>query len=233
MTWRGIAPSGHLATIDISGGTASFKYEPPRGDVSGVIDNFIVIGLRGRPISTAVPVFGDVLSWTGSSWEPAASSGVAGSGVGPHNLLSSVHIDTTPASPIAGDLIAGSGGPATWVRFPKGLSNQQLRISDTAELEWAYDPIQIVTSGTAISLDSNTHRVVLNKTVAAPTTFNLPSSTFIGQEILIKDGKGDANANNITVISSGNTIDGFSQIIMRTRYQSVHFMWNGTEWNII
>jgi hypothetical protein len=55
----------------------------------------------------------------------------------------------------------------------------------------------------------------------------------LGQEILIKDGKGDANTNNITVVSSGNTIDGFSAITIAVNYQSIHFMYNGTEWNIV
>ena len=37
-------------------------------------------GLQGRPISSAAPAGNDVLTWTGSQWEPAAPSGGGGGG---------------------------------------------------------------------------------------------------------------------------------------------------------
>ncbi len=233
MTWRGIGPSGQIATLDIGGGQASFKYEFPQGDISGVIDNIIVIGLQGRPISNGVPVFGNVLAWDGINWSPSAVSGVAGTGVVPHNLLSSTHVDTNTSDPFAGDLIVGSGGSASWVKLPVGSLNQSLRVSDIGEAFWSYDPIQIISAGSIVNLTEGSHKLVLNKTVGAPTIVNLPLSPFLGQDIRVKDGKGDSDVNQITVQASGITIDGFSKILLKNKYQSMDFMYNGTEWNIV
>ena len=45
---------------------------------------------------------------------------IAGTGGTPgmHNLLSSTHPDTTPASVVRGDLLTGQGGTPKWTRFP-------------------------------------------------------------------------------------------------------------------
>lgn len=230
MTWGGLAPSGQFATINIGSGVGSVDYEEARGDVSGIIDNLVVVGLQGRPISPLVPSSGDILKFDGSVWQYSTDS----SGVSSHTLLSITHTDTSPASPSVGDIITGSGAPVNWVNFPIGLPHQSLRVSQSGNLIWRYDPIEIITSGTTVSLDQNTHRIVINKTVGSSTVINLPSSPFIGQEILVKDGKGDANMNNIRVFSpSGSTIDGLSEFRLRQKYQSMHFMYNGSDWNII
>lgn len=233
MTFGGLGPSGTFSTVNIGGGIGSIDYEEARGDASGLVDNLIVIALRGRPLSSDVPVSGDVLGWNGQSWTPTDIS-ILITGVAPHKLLSTVHTDTSPSDPIDGSLIAGSGVPASWVQFPIGLPHQHLRVSDSGKLNWAYDPLLIVQSGSIVNVDSNTHRIVINKTTGSQTTVNLPSSTYFGHEILIKDGKGDANQNRIYVIPpSGQTIDSLDTVIIKQRYQSMHFMFNGTEWNII
>ena len=230
MTWGGIPPSGYFATFNIGGGAASFDYEPASGDVSGLIDNLIVVGIQGRAVSPLSPNIGDIYKWDGTQWVPVQDA----SGVSQHNLLSSVHIDTIPANPLEGSIIAGSGSPASWVIFPIGLPHQNLRVNKFNKLEWQYEPIDIVTSGTNIELTQDSHRVVINKSVGSDTQVVLPSGTCLGHEILIKDGKGDANQNKITIIASGGlTIDGQNSIIIRQKYQSMHFMYNGTEWNII
>lgn len=234
MTWGGVPESGYFATFNRGGGTGSADYEPARGDVSGVVDNLEVTGLRGRGLSASSPNIGDAYVWDGVSWvpSPVASGGV--SGVAPHDVLSNIHSDTVPATPSDGSLIAGSGSPASWVKFPIGLPQQSLRVDKNNRLDWRYDPIQIITSGVLVSLTQDNHRLVINKLSGSSTQINLPPTPYLGQEILIKDGKGDANLNNIVVSPpSGLLLDGENSFILKQRYQSMHFLYNGSDWNII
>lgn len=230
MTFGGVGASGEFRTINHDGNIFREDYEEARGDVSGVVDNLLVIRLRGRPLSPLAPISGDVLAWNGTTWIPTDAEILAS---GFHNLLSPTHPDTTPSSPIVGDLITASGVPTTWTRFPVGSPYQKLRVTASSGIIWSHDPLLIVTSGAIVNLATGNHKVVINKTVGSDTDVNLPPSPYLGQEIIIKDGKGDSNTNRIFVQSSGTTIDGFTGIIMKRKYQSHTYMWNGTEWNII
>lgn len=232
MTWAGIGPSGTFSTINIGGGIGRIDWEEARGDVSGLIDSLIVIGLRGNLIDGTQPVFGDVLIFDGNNWVPSNSASISGSG--PHNLLSITHVDTTAEAPSLGDLIIGSGSPVTWARFPVGLPGQDLRISDGGNVVWSFEPLNIIDSGSIVNLDEHSRRVVVNKSVGSATEINLPPSPIFGQEILIKDGAGNAHIYNINIYPpSGLTIDGLNMIKMAQNYQSFHLLYNGTEWNII
>lgn len=230
MTWAGTGPSGYFWTTNTDGSLQRVDWEQAAGDVSGVIDNLIVIGLRGVPVSEAFPSSGNVLLYDGATWAPGT---VVSTGVGLHQLLSTEHTDTIPASPIDGDIIAGSGTPASWVRFPRGVHGQKLNITQAGQLEWAFKDLLIVSSGSFVTLDSTSRRIVINKTIGSVTSVFLPSAPIYGQEVLIKDGKGDANTNTITISASGTTIDGISTFVMSQNYQSMDFLYNGTEWNII
>ena len=238
MTFDGVGNSGQFKTINHNGNIFRSDYENANGDVSGLIDNLIVIRLQGRPMSSLAPVNGQLLSWDGTQWLPSSGS-VAISG---HNLLSVTHPDTIPSAPVHGDLIvANSGGPA-WAKFPAGLPGQSLTVSSSSGLEWAnpassLPTVLIVTSGTSVNLADDNLRVIVNKTIASPIDVLLPLTPTIGREIVVKDGKGDAGppSNNFIDIypASGITIDGFSKIRIGNRRGSYTFLWNGTEWNIV
>jgi hypothetical protein len=240
MTWGGIGASGQFGTINTGGGIAHVDYEIARGDASGLIDSLLVIGLQGRPVSPLAPDSGNVLTWEGINWKPTNVAALI-TGILPHDLLSLTHSDSIPASPVAGDIIsATSGAPSLWGRFPIGAPNQSLSVNDLNQLEWRDPnvvPPLIVTSGTTVSLADENRRVVIVKTIGSPTTVNLPTGPILGQEVMIKDGKGDAGNPLFNVIdivpASGTTIDGFGTVRIRTKYQAYTLMWNGTEWNII
>jgi hypothetical protein len=232
MTWAGLGPSGTFWTLNTNGGIGRVDWEEARGDVSGVIDNLIVIAIQGTSVASSAPIVGNVLTFDGSAWGPAAPS--VASGV--HNLLSLTHADTVADSPVAGDLITGSGSPASWIRFPIGDEEQRLT-SISGNIGWVDPNIilpTIISSGTIVNLSNTDRKIIVNKTVASSTILNLSTSPSLGQEILIKDGKGDANLNNIDVVpGSGVTIDSLSQISLTQNYQAFTLLWNGTEWNII
>jgi len=67
------------------GGTGSFA---PGGDLSGTSTSQTVIGLQGRPVSSTAPQANQVLTWDGSFWTPANTSGTGGGGLTAINGLS-------------------------------------------------------------------------------------------------------------------------------------------------
>lgn len=74
---------------------------------------------------------------------------------------------------------------------------------------------------------------VLNKDSGAATTLTLPASPQRGRTIYIKDGKGDAATNNITIMPASGNIDGAGSYVMRSNYDSVVLFYNGTQWNVV
>jgi hypothetical protein len=69
---------------------------------------------------------GQVLTYSATSkkWKPQTPSG----GGGTHNLLSTTHPDTLPASVVIGDMVYGNGTPL-WARLPIGSVNQVLGVA--------------------------------------------------------------------------------------------------------
>lgn len=79
----------------------------------------------------------------------------------------------------------------------------------------------------------NEAAVVINKTSGAATTVTLPVPV-LGQTVWVKDGKGDAHTNRITVVPDGvtvTTIDGVARHIIAEDYGQRGFIYNGTQWN--
>lgn len=228
MTWHGTGPSGTVLTLNVEGGVARVDWEEARGDVSGVIDNLIVIALQQTPVSADVPASGFLLGFDGTQWVAQSPGGTT------HALLSLTHTDTAPSSPVRGDLVTASPAPA-WARFAIGASGQIVS-NDGDDIEWIEHGIfvpDIITVGATVTLDANSRKIVINKTVGSATAVAMPTSPKLGQTVLIKDGKGDAKINNITIDPSPTTIDGFSSIVMTNNYQAFELLYNGTEWNIV
>lgn len=92
---------------------------------------------------------------------------------------------------------------------------------------------RVVTAAGPVTITSADEWVVINKTVGAATTANLPGSPTQGDLYIIKDGKGDSETNNITLTPAAGTIDGQANFIMATNYMSISVAYNGTEWNIL
>jgi hypothetical protein len=92
--------------------------------------------------------------------------------------------------------------------------------------------VTIVTTNT-LTVDTTHNRIISNPTVAGAVTITLPLAPVTGREIVIKDGKGDAATNNITISGNGKTIDGNANFVINNNYDSVTIIYNGTQWNII
>lgn len=96
--------------------------------------------------------------------------------------------------------------------------------------------VTVVTSGTTTTVPNNviSNIYIINKASGAAHAINLPATTNVGTVVIGKDGKGDANTNNITLTPNGaNTIDGGSSVVITTSYGVAKVIWNGTQWNNI
>ena len=90
-----------------------------------------------------------------------------------------------------------------------------------------------VTAAGAVTISATTdYFICINKTVGAATTANLPGSPTAGLTYEIKDCKGDAGTNNITVTPASGTIDGASTFVISNNYGAAAVTYNGTEWSI-
>src|SRR3954463_10949798 len=81
----------------------------------------------------------------------------------------------------------------------------------------------------------NESQVVVKKTVGAATQITLPAVLVTGQSIIVKDGKGDAATNAVTVIADGataTTIDGAASFVLNANFGAATFTYNGTEWGL-
>jgi hypothetical protein len=74
---------------------------------------------------------------------------------------------------------------------------------------------------------------VVNKGTGAATTVTLPPSPVTWQLATVKDGKGDAGTNNITIQPASGNIDGQASVVIKNNYGSMQFLYNGTQWNSI
>lgn len=90
-----------------------------------------------------------------------------------------------------------------------------------------------VTAAGGVTVNSDDAIVAINKTVGAATLVTLPSTTSEGRMVIIKDKRGDAFTNNITlVVSGGGTIDSLPGFIMSQNYQSTTLVFCAGSWSI-
>ncbi len=74
--------------------------------------------------------------------------------------------------------------------------------------------------------------IVIRKTTGAATGVTLPASPVAGDIVTIKDGKGDAATNNITITPAAGNIDGAANYVMNANRMAIEVMYDGTEWVI-
>jgi hypothetical protein len=94
-------------------------------------------------------------------------------------------------------------------------------------------PIRVVTASGTVNVTSSDGTVIIRKTVGAATSVDLLASPPTGMIVTIKDGKGDAATNNITVVPAAGNIDGLTTFVMTTAYEAVMLQYDGTQWDVL
>ena len=112
-----------------------------------------------------------------------------------------------------------------------------INIGDAAYFAGAqYWNVRTITAAGPVTVNSTDNVVMINKTIGEPTTVTLPVDVNSGagnRILIIKDLKGDANVNMITISPASGTIDGISSVYITERYQSFTFIRNATGYSII
>jgi hypothetical protein len=93
--------------------------------------------------------------------------------------------------------------------------------------------VRIATLPGSVSIGFGDDIVVIKKNIGAATIVNLPAFPEIGRSFLIKDGKGDAQVHNITILPATGTIDGAATVVISQNYAAVSMVYDGIEWRMI
>lgn len=87
--------------------------------------------------------------------------------------------------------------------------------------------IATMTSGASITMSTTV--LIVNKASGSPTAVTGPVSPIVGtQTYTLKDGKGDAGTNNITLTPTSGLIDNQASIILNINGMSISFVFDGT-----
>lgn len=90
------------------------------------------------------------------------------------------------------------------------------------------------TAPAAVTVGQNLDDVIaINKGTAGATTVTMPAAPTTGDEVTIKDDKGDAAGNNITISGNGKNIDGSASLVLNSNYAFATLVYNGTQWDRI
>ena len=86
------------------------------------------------------------------------------------------------------------------------------------------------TSGSPLLISSA--KTISNPSASAAVFFQLPAASSVKPyyDYVVKDGKGDAGSNNITITSAGGTIDGTTNHIISSNYGTVFIFSDGSNW---
>lgn len=175
---------------------------------------------------------------TGGSTGPTGPAGPAGP-VGPASTVPGPAGPTGPtgiASATPGP--TGSAGAASTVPGPAGPTGPASTVPGPAGPSGpagTYVPPapRIVTAGASVTVAAANGLIVVNKTAGSPTTVTLEASPIAGSAHRVKDGKGDASVNPITIAPASGTIDGAANYVLNVNTASVSLEYNGTEWSLV
>lgn len=136
------------------------------------------------------------------------------------------------------DLLIGGKGTASVVSNStiKPASNGTLNLGQTGAT-WGVGYVstiitsaRVVTAGASTTVTGTDTLIVIRKATGSATGVTLPASPAAGRTIVIKDGKGDAATNNITITPAAGTIDGAATLVISANRGIARLVYDGTEW---
>ena len=156
---------------------------------------------------------------------------------------------TTATGGAGGDILftpgtQGSGGTAGQVKLASGyvptsadsVVTKSWVESKTANSGGSYT-VNLNTTLTTVTLASSDQVLVCRLgTQSTGITVNLPAGSTVGagKWFIVKDGKGNADTYNITVVANGSDkIDGSANATIIYPREALKIMWDGGEWSIV
>ena len=144
---------------------------------------------------------------------------------------------TLTGGTISGGTISGTiAGSPTFSGTPvfSGLAASSFTVTPTngtvSNTLANWTGFRVVTAAGAVTAATTDHMVEVNKTVGAATTVNMPAcNSNAGLQLIIIDGKGDANVNNITLTPSAGTINRQTTFVMNISGQSETVWYDGSQ----
>ena len=112
-------------------------------------------------------------------------------------------------------------------------SNRVLTTATGQPLGSANQSVRVVTAAGGVSLATTDAVVVVRKAAGAATSVMLESGPAAGRVVVVKDGRGDAGTNPITIAPPSGTIDGAASYALSAGYASVTLIYTGTEWSVL
>lgn len=97
----------------------------------------------------------------------------------------------------------------------------------------ANEAVRVAAAAGNVAATSVDTFLLVKKTTGAATTVTLEASPATGRVITIKDGRGDAATNPITVVPASGTIDGAATMILSSAFAAVSLIFNGMEWSVL
>lgn len=178
------------------------RHNSPRfGSLRMVLGSDITLTTDGPPFCTFNPGVVDrlvvlpALLPNGGQWYLIGNNGTAGR----LNVVDSLGVSVTQLSPGQVGMIYSA--PGLWIALVMSA------ISNTIVTT-------VVAAGASYNAAITDDVILVKKTVGSATTINLPAASLKSGYYTVKDGKGDANANPITIAPSGlDTIDVGSVVI--------------------
>lgn len=249
-----VQPDGTTITVSatgvisaVGGGTTT-----PLGSAAPKMDGAAAAGLslnaarddHVHPTDTsrapvAAPVFTGSMtlpSWTTAARPSNPNAGMEGfaTDVGRRETFTGStwvqYVRTTDVPAASGQLLGGSGtnGQAAAITVGAGLALVAGTLTATAM------PIapRTITTASSVTVAATDGLVVINKATGAATTVTLEAGPVPGTVHRIKDGKGDAATNPITILPASGTIDGAASTVINQNRGAITLEYNGAEWSI-
>lgn len=193
-----------------SANTPSLAFLQPSGGLlswdGGIIGGSIPAAITGTIITANTSFKSDLHSQLG------AASAVVFTNTGSNNAIDSVILSSSSG----GITVTPAIGFA--IRLNGGIFNTR----------------RTLISNITLNVTIDDYYLFINKTIGAATSVVLPDATTVGgSTFIIKDAKGDAFTNNITITTGGGNIDGLSSYVMNVNYQSLTVTSNGTNYLIV
>lgn len=188
--------------------------------------------LSGLPLNSGANL---ALSWgTQTGAAPAFTTRSAGQRLILYSAIDGTHVDNALG-------VTASGAANTYaVQQANSSYSHTFYGGTTAIMTLRGDGLLTTTGGfikklrvattTPITVASSDHYVLSNMASAGAVAVSLTGATPAGMSFTVKDAKGDAAANNITITPTSGTIDGAATLVINTNYGKANVVSDGVNY---